>query len=370
MIPVSSPKESYLKVSTQIDTAVMGVLKSGWYIHGESCKRFEREFAAFCNVPHCIGVANGTDAVELALRSVGVQAGDFVATVANTAVATVAAIERIGAIPCFIDVEKDTQTLSPASLKFLLERGDSIKAVVAVHLFGHPVELKEIIDLSKVYQFRIVEDCAQAHGAEYDGKRVGSIGDVGAFSFYPTKNLGAMGDGGGIITNSAKIADTLMLLRQYGWRERYISEIIGFNSRLDEMQAAILSVKLQNLDLDNQKRQMIADRYQGELGDLTDIILPIERSNCRHVYHQYTICCLRDRDALAKYLANEGIGTAVLYPIPIHKQPAYASRYEGVELPITEQLANQILCLPMYPELSIEDQRLVCQKIRAYFDKK
>ena len=367
MIPVSSPKESYLKVSTQIDAAVMGVLKSGWYIHGESCKKFEREFAAFCNVPYCFGVANGTDAVELALRSVGVRAGDRVATVANTAVATVAAIERIGAVPCFIDVERDTQTLAPDCLRNFLRGGTEIKAVVAVHLFGHPVAMSEILELSQAYHFTVIEDCAQAHGAEYDGQRVGGIGTVGAFSFYPTKNLGALGDAGGIITRSAEIADTLLLLRQYGWRERYISEITGVNSRLDEIQAAILSVKLQNLASDNQRRRTIADRYRAELCALSDIVLPAERPNCMHVYHQYTLCCLENRDGLAKYLASEGIGTAVLYPVPIHKQPAYASRYEGVELPVTEQLANQILCLPIYPELSDEDQAIVCQKVRAFF---
>jgi dTDP-4-amino-4,6-dideoxygalactose transaminase len=367
MIPVSSPKESYLKVSAQIDAAVLGVLKSGWYIHGESCKKFEREFAAFCSVPYCLGVANGTDAVELALRSVGVKAGDRVATVANTAVATVAAIERIGALPCFIDVERDTQTLSSNGLKNYLQSGTKIKAVVAVHLFGHPVSMNEIMDLSRAFNFKVIEDCAQAHGAEYDGKRVGGIGEVGAFSFYPTKNLGALGDGGAIVTHSDGIADTLMLLRQYGWRERYISEIAGVNSRLDEIQAAILSVKLQNLANDNQRRRTIADRYRSELGSLSGIVLPTERPNCMHVYHQYTLRCLEERDALAKYLASEGVGTAVLYPVPIHQQPAYASRYEGVELPVTEQLAKQILCLPIYPELSDEDQSIICRKVKAYF---
>ena len=368
-VPIANPGAGYSQFASEIDEAVSRVLKSGWYILGESCDRFEKAFAAYCDVPFCVGVANGTDAVELALRSVGVIAGDRVITVANTAVATVSAIERIGAVPVFVDVDPDSQTMSPASLATLLQRRDSTpaKAIVTVHLFGHPCDMTAILDLAKHYRIRVVEDCAQAHGARYHGQIVGGIGDVGAFSFYPTKNLGAIGDGGAIVTNDAATAERMRMLRQYGWRERYISEISGVNSRLDELQAAILEVKLRTLAIGNQRRREFASYYTNKLKSLP-IRLPVEKEpECHHVYHQYVIRSLK-RDALARHLKSVGIGSAVLYPIPIHQQPAYCERYRDIHLPVTESLAKEILSLPLYPELTDVQINEVCDSFFDFFD--
>ncbi len=368
-IPVADPGASYRRFSTEIDAALRTVLESGWYILGDAGRRFEQAFAAFCGAPHALGVANGTDAVELALRAVGVGQGDLVATVANTAVATVSAIERIGAIPVFADVDEATQTLSPAAFARLVACPPGpLKAVVVVHLFGQPADLEALLPMAEQAGLPVIEDCAQAHGAEICGAKVGTLGAAGAFSFYPTKNLGAFGDGGAVVTGRADVAERVRLLRQYGWRERYRSEIAGVNSRLDEVQAAILSVKLPALAQDNERRRALAVRYGRNL-DGCPLILPREQDGFRAVYHQFVIR-LPQREALARHLADDGIGTAVLYPVPIHRQPAYAERYAGLSLPVTERLAGTLLCLPIYPELSDGQADFVCASIRRFFREK
>lgn len=368
-IPVADPGASYHRFAGEIDEAVLSVLKRGWYILGAECEGFEHAFANYCGVAHAVGVANGTDAVELALRALGVVYGDKVVTVANTAVATVAAIERIGACPVFIDVDPVSQTLAPDALQNCLRKnGAGAKAVVAVHLFGSPCAMQPILEVADRYGACVVEDCAQAHGADVLGRRVGSWGAMGAFSFYPTKNLGAFGDGGAVVTNDPALAKRVRMLRQYGWHRRYVSDIVGVNSRLDEIQAAVLTVKLKALDEDNTRRRAIAERYRARLQALP-VVLPSAPLGGKHVYHQYVMQCGEYRDELERHLRRYEIGTAVLYPVPIHRQPAYHERFADLSLPVTEKLSRSILNLPIYPELTDEAVDIVAEAVGRFYVK-
>ena len=363
-IPVANPKASYLSDKEAIDAAVTRVLESGWYILGKEVSGFEKRLSEWCAGSHAVGVANGTDAVELALRAVGVGYGDKVATVSNTANATVSAIERIGAVPVFVDVDETTYNMSPSDLEQVLLK-NSVKAVVPVHLYGHPADMPAICALASAAGIAVVEDCAQAHGAKIAGRKVGTFGDAAAFSFYPTKNLGALGDGGAVVTYDGVVADRLMLLRQYGWRSRYESESKGVNSRLDELQAAILSVKLDSLDKKNERRRKIAARYSKEFS-LLPLTVPMTMPGCEHVFHQYTLqsdC----RDDLASHLNAAGVGTAILYPVPIHRQQAYIKDFSGVELPVAEKLAGRILSIPVYPEMTDDEVSYVIDTVRGFF---
>ncbi len=347
----ADPHAGYLAHKTEITAAIARVLESGRYILGAECTAFENEWAEYLGVAHAIGVGNGTDALELALRALGVGAGDFVITTSNTAVATVAAIELAGALPLLVDVDEDTLTLSPKRLQEALAQDGSgrIKAIMPVHLYGQPADMPAIMSIAASHGLRVIEDCAQAHGAEIDGRKVGTFGEVAAFSFYPTKNLGALGDGGAVVTNDDKLGEHMRELRTYGWRERYISEHPGMNSRLDELQAAVLRVKLRHLDVENRRRRQIARRYDDSLGSFANILLPKPAPNIRHVYHQY-VMRLADRDRLRMYLESRQIGTAVLYPMPIHQQPAYRARIAVAgPLPVAEQAAAELLCLPVHP---------------------
>ncbi len=352
MIPQTDPRASYLAHKDEIDRAIARVLDRGRYILGPEVEAFEREFAAYLGVEHVIGVGNGTDALRLALESAGVRAGDTVATVSHTAVATVAAIELAGAIPVLVDIDPATFTIDGSRLEGLL-RTRRVNAIVPVHLYGHPAEMPLIVELARRYETIVIEDCAQSHGASIGSRKTGSFGAAAAFSFYPTKNLGALGDGGAIATNDRGIAERARLLREYGWKERYVSEIPGLNTRLDELQAAILRVKLRYLDAGNARRREIAAAYSAGLR------LPIEDAG--HVYHQYVIRS-RERDALRAGLAASGIGTLVHYPVPVHLQPAYAGLERGA-LPETESAAREVVSLPMYPELEDVD---VARVIGAY----
>ncbi|HQR33875.1 MAG TPA: DegT/DnrJ/EryC1/StrS family aminotransferase [Blastocatellia bacterium] len=363
IVPQSDPKASYLAHQPGIDEAIRQTLDSGWYILGKQVAAFEQEFAAYIGVEHCVGVANGTDAIELALRACGVGPGDAVITVSHTAVATVAAIELAGAEPLMVDIDPATFTISPQSIEDAIKsyRGKArIKAIIAVHLYGHPAEMVAIQELARRYDLRIVEDCAQAHGAKIGDRRAGSIGDIAAFSFYPTKNLGALGDGGAVVTNDSELAERLKLLREYGWRERYVSEIAGMNSRLDELQAALLRVKLHALDAENERRRQIARMYDEKLA-AASLRLPQICGDVTHVYHQYVVRS-GERDALKDRLRAAGIGTLVHYPVPIHLQPAYRNR-TSANLPETERAAKEVLSLPMFPQLTDEQVELACQAI-------
>ena len=350
----------------EIDQAVARVLESGWYILGEEVEAFEREFAAWLGVAHAVGVANGTDAIELALRAAGIREGDKVATVSHTAVATVAAIRRCGALPVFVDIDPDYYTMAPSSLEATLDLVPDIKAVVIVHLYGQMADMPAILDLACKRDLAVIEDCAQAHGAALDGRKAGTWGDFGCFSFYPTKNLGALGDGGAVVTNDDSAAEKLFALRQYGWDQVRSSQLDGVNSRLDELQAAVLRERLKYLGTNNTARRRIAAAYRSSLQECSGIDLPSEREGYEHVYHQFVIRC-KNRKAVAEALAQSRIGCAIHYPQPVHRQPAYAdTRFTPVSLKCTEEVVTGILSLPMYPELSLPDVDRVVAAIRKH----
>jgi dTDP-4-amino-4,6-dideoxygalactose transaminase len=362
-IPQTNPRLAYLAQREEIDAAVASVLDSERYILGAEVGAFEAEFAAFVGLRNGIGVANGTDALHLALRAVGVEPGDIVVTVANTAVATAAAIEMAGARVAFVDVDDDTLTMNANALDaFLRTTTEPVRAVVPVHLYGRTANMPEIVRVARQHGVAVVEDCAQAHGASFEGQTAGTFGAIASFSFYPTKNLGAIGDGGAVLTNDAALADKMRLLRQYGWRERDRSIAPGFNSRLDELQAAILRVKLRRLAAGNDRRRAIAARYD-TLAD--SVRTPLRDSG--HVYHQYVVRT-PDRDALRARLQAEEITTLVHYPTPIHQQPGYEGRVivapDG--LPVTERAAHEILSLPMFPQLSDAEVARVCAVIGEF----
>lgn len=363
MIPVANPLAQFRAREEEIGKAMERVLKSGWYILGNEVRAFEEEFAAFIGVEHCVGVGSGTDAIALALRAMGVAPGDEVITVSHTAVATVAAIEQVGATPVFADIDPLTRCIDPLAIPPLVS--DATKAVVVVHVYGQPADMPRIMEIASARNLLVLEDCAQAHGAAIGVRQVGTFGTAAAFSFYPTKNLGALGDGGAVVTSDPHLAATCRALREYGWRERYISAIPGFNSRLDELQAAILSVKLPYLHQDNARRSTIAKQY-GRAIRASSITPPPTIAGTLHAMHLYVLECAR-RDELAAFLATEGVCTARHYPVPIHKQAAYTGRIRGAnDLPFTERLYERILSLPMYPELSDEMVAVVCNALRKW----
>jgi dTDP-4-amino-4,6-dideoxygalactose transaminase len=357
-VPQADPKAGYLAHKAEIDEAVTRALESGWYILGQEVAAFEKEFAAFAGQAQGIGVANGTDALEIALRGLGIGPGDGVVTVSHTAVATVASIELVGATPILADID-DYYTLSPKALEAALA-GDmsggkdgkpKIKAVIVVHLYGQPADMTAIMAIAQKHGIAVIEDCAQAHGAMLDGKHVGAWGNAAAFSLYPTKNLGAFGDGGIVTTNDVALAEKIKALREYGWRKRYISDLSGMNTRLDELQAAMLRVRLHYLATDNARRVAIAALYDTALNKLCPT--PARRKSAGHVFHQYVIRS-KARAQLQERLRDSGIGTNVHYPMPVHLQPAYAGHTwlaQGA-LPATEKASEEVLSLPMFPQLS------------------
>jgi dTDP-4-amino-4,6-dideoxygalactose transaminase len=372
-IPQTFPKATIDEDRAEIDAAIARVLASGWYILGPEVEAFERAFAAYIGTAHGVGVASGTDAIELALRALGVGEGDLVATVSHTAVATATAIRRCGAEPLWIDIDPALYVMDVDQLERRIAavrttpRGERLKAVVAVHLYGNMVAPEPLLAVCRRHGLRLVEDCAQAHGAGWNGRRAGSFGDAAAFSFYPTKNLGAIGDGGMVVTADAAVAERARLLRQYGWRERYVSDEVGLNSRLDPLQAALLGVMLERLDARNDGRRAAAAAYDQALAGIPGLILPGTTAGVRHVYHQYVIRCAR-RDALADFLRGHGVGTAVHYPVPVHRQPAYAGHHLPEDLPATEAAAGEILSLPMYPQLGADPARGIAALVRHFFE--
>jgi len=368
IIQSADPKASYLAHKEALDKIVTDILESGSYIMGPKVKLFEENFAKYNDTKYCTGVANGTDAIQLALRACAINPGDFIMTVSHTAVATVSAIVWMGAVPVLVDIN-DTYTIDPQKAEETLRKDTSkkIKAMISVHLYGNPADMEILNNLAERYNIIHIEDCAQAHGALIKEKKTGSMGICGTFSFYPTKNLGAFGDGGAIITNDQDISNRLKLLQQYGWKKRYISEEIGYNSRLDELQAAILDYKLTWLDVWNDRRRKIAEMYKEALSQLP-IELPVETEGNKHVYHQFVIR-LNERNALQKYLKAKKITTSILYPLPVHLQPGYSKLYIRGEggMFFTEKIAKEILCLPVYPELADADVIRVIEDINSFF---
>lgn len=343
--------------------AAQRVLESGWYVLGKEVEAFEAAFAAFIGSGQAVSVANGTDAVELSLRAVGIRAGDHVATVSHTAVATVAAIERLGAIPVLVDIDPHRYTLCPDSLAAAMA-AYPIRAVVAVHLYGQCADMPRILDVAG--DVPVIEDCAQATGARLNGCVAGTMAAAGSFSFYPTKNLGAFGDGGAVVTTDTNCAARLRRLRQYGWQERYDSVEVGVNSRLDELQAALLSVRLTRLAQENRRRQELAALYDRELAEVADIYTPSVAAGAEHVYHLYVIRSA-NRDGLMQRLKAAGIGSALHYPLAVHQQQAYAGRlpFAPTGLPQTEAAVREILSLPLHPMLSDEDVLRVCRVLKG-----
>jgi len=356
-IPVANPKAQVETHKREINESIKRVLSSGLYILGQEVRSFEKEFADFLGARFCVGVASGTDALILALKAVGVKMGDEVITVSHSAVATTAAIELTGAIPVFVDIDLTTRCMDPnLILEFVSEK---TTAILPVHIYGQPAAMEEIVSVAGQCNLKVVEDCAQAHGAEINGKKVGTLGDAGAFSFYPTKNLGAIGDGGAVVTNSAEIAERVRVLREYGWQERYISSVQGVNSRLDELQAAILRVKLPYLLRDNKLRREIGKRLCAAI-DRACIVPPAQIERTLHAMHLFVVECDK-REILGGFLKEQGIGTAIHYPLPIHKQPAYSGRICGEEdLGRTDALYKRIITLPMYPELTDHQVKRIC----------
>ena len=350
-IPLIDLRAQYQSVKRDIDHAIRRVLASGQFILGPEVEALEREVARYCGTAHAVGVASGTDALELSLRGCGVGSGDEVITSAYSFIATAAAIVAAGARPVFVDIERSSYNLDPAELasKITLRT----KAIMPVHLYGHPCHMAAIRKVARDHGLKVIEDCAQAIGARYRGRRVGSLGDAGALSFYPTKNLSGCGDGGMVVTNDAALAEQIRLLRAHGSRERYHHILLGTNSRLDELQAAILRVKLRHLDAWNEARRRHAGRYADAFRRyrLDTLVLPQALSGCEPVYHLYCIRT-RHRERLRKALTRQGIATQVAYPSILPAQPALAPYVGAGSYPNAEQAAETILALPMYPELT------------------
>jgi dTDP-4-amino-4,6-dideoxygalactose transaminase len=369
MIPQANPGAGYRALKPEIDAAIQRVLESGWYILGNEGRTFEAEFAAWLGTDNAAGCGNGTDALVLALRGLDVGPGSSVVTVSHTAVATVAAIEMAGATPLLIDIDPAHYTMDPVELAEVLRHPPHglppIRAVICVHLYGQPADVDAIAHCCRQHGVALIEDCAQAHGARWHGRRVGTFGDAGTFSFYPTKNLGALGDGGAVVARDPQRASRIAALRQYGWRQHYISEEPGVNTRLDEVQAAILRARLPHLDSQNARRAGIAAQYDTAL-DQAEMRPPARRKGAEHVFHLYVVRS-RCRDEVQARLRHSGIGTGIHYPVPVHLQPAYRGRIRLGPSGCAEaaRAAEEILSLPLYPELTGQQVEAVCGALRT-----
>ena len=362
MIPFLELKPTYLAHKAEIGAAIQRVLDSGWYVLGKELAAFETEYAHFCGAAHCVGVGNGLEALTLALRALDVGAGDEVIVPSNTFVATWLAVSHVGAIP--VPVEPDARTYNMDAARIEAAITARTKVILPVHLYGQPADLDPILDVARARGLRVIEDAAQAHGAKYRGKTIGGHGDIVAWSFYPTKNLGAIGDGGAITTNDGELADRIRVLRNYGSRVKYENEVDGYNSRLDELQAAILRTKLARLAEANISRRRIAARYLEGLSG-SDLTLPYVAAWAEPVWHLFVVRC-HDRDAFAERLKARGVGTAIHYPIPPHLQAAYAhlGLREGA-LPISEAIHREVLSLPLSPTMSDGDVETVIAAVAA-----
>ncbi|MGQ4876432.1 MAG: DegT/DnrJ/EryC1/StrS family aminotransferase [Promethearchaeia archaeon] len=358
-IPFVDLKREFLQIKSEIQTAIDKILERQWFILGEELERFEQNFAHYNRIKYAIGVNSGSDALFLAIKGCNINKGDEIITTSHTFISTVNSITENGAIPVFVDIDQESYTINPDLIKKKIS--EKTKAILPVHIYGHPVDMKPIIEIAEDYNLYVIEDACQAHGAEYFKKKVGTIGDIGCFSFYPSKNLGGYGDGGMIITNNNEIAEKIRLLRNYGQVSRYYHKIIGINSRLDEIQAAILNIKLKYLDDWNERRRKLAKLYN-DLLDGTEIITPIEKKHYKHIYHLYVIR-YREREKLKRYLEKNKVQTLIHYPIPVHLQEAY-SPYKNVNLPNTEKICKEILSLPMYPFLKEEEVYQITELIK------
>jgi len=371
MIPFGDLSREYKELSDELEKAMKDVCQNGWFILGKKVEEFENAFANYIgNNVYGIGVGSGTEALHLSLIASGVENGDYVITVPNTAVPTVSAISFAGAKPLFVDIDQDSFNMNPTQFRstIIKERkrlGKKVKAVIPVHLYGQSADMDPILDVAREFDLKVIEDACQAHGAKYKGQKVGSFGDYAAFSFYPSKNLGAYGDGGIILTRDIDEAQKLKMLRNYGQEKRYYHKIKGYNSRLDELQAAILMIKMKYLDKWNNRRREIANIYsQGIINPR--VTKPSEMPYEKHVYHLYVIRH-PDRDGLKNYLEKEGVKTMIHYPIPIHLQEAYKDlNYKESSFPVAEKFAKEIISLPVFPQLKDEEVKRIVEVINNY----
>jgi dTDP-4-amino-4,6-dideoxygalactose transaminase len=345
----------------QIESAVTRVLDSGWYLLGKECEAFENEFAIYCETKHCIGVANGLDALTLIINAYGFGAGDEIIVPANTYIASILAISQNGCIPVLVEPDIRTYNINPDLIENHITA--RTKAIMVVHLYGQAVNMEKIWAVAKKYNLKVIEDSAQAHGAFYQGKRTGNLGDAAGFSFYPGKNLGCLGDGGAITTNDEALSDKLRALRNYGSHKKYCNLYKGVNSRLDEIQAALLRAKLEGLDRDNERRRAIARLYREHIKN-TRIVLPELLSADGHVWHLFVVRC-SERDRLQQYLAEQDIQTLIHYPTPPHKQQAY-KEWNDFSLPITEQIHREVLSLPISPVMTDGEVFSVIESMNAF----
>ena len=349
------------KIRQEVLERFSDIIGSARYIIGKEVHDFEELFARYCQTSHCVGVANGTEALHMALRAIDVGPGDEVITAANSFAATAFAISYTGATPVFIDVCEDDFNIDP----MLIEKAitSRTKAIVPVHLYGQPAKMDTISRIAKKHNLKIVEDAAQAHGAEFSGARCGSMGEVGCFSFYPGKNLGAFGDAGAIVTDQPEISERISLLRNYGQRVKNRHDELAFNCRLDTIQAAVLLTKMKYIEVWTEARRQAADRYRDELAD-TDLILPIEKTDCRHVYHLFVVRH-PDRDRVIQEMKDKGISCGIHYPNPLPTAGPYQSKYDLEQFPVTTKLSKEIFSLPMYPELTGQDVLTVCDALKS-----
>jgi dTDP-4-amino-4,6-dideoxygalactose transaminase len=360
-VPFLDLKAPYLELKEELDAAYLRVMESGWYILGEEVRAFEEEFAAYCGAGYCVGVGNGLEALHLILRAYGVGEGDEVIVPSNTYIATWLAVSYAGARPVPVDPDERTYNMDPALVEAAIT--PRTRAIIPVHLYGQPANMDPINKLAAEYGLKVIEDAAQAHGAYYKGRRAGSLGDAAGFSFYPGKNLGAFGDGGAVVTDDPKLAEKVRVLRNYGSHKKYHNEAKGFNSRLDELQAALLRVKLAVLDGWNERRRVVATRYLEALGHLSGLILPCVPDWAEPVWHLFVVRH-HGRDALQEYLTEAGVGTLIHYPVPPHLSDAYAKEgFKPGNLPIAEVIAREVLSLPIGPHVEPEAVDMVVENV-------
>jgi dTDP-4-amino-4,6-dideoxygalactose transaminase len=356
----------FKNLGLEVLSVIQEVLESGTYVLGEKVKKFEGEFASYCGTKHGVGVNSGTDALMLALKAIGVKEGDEVITAPNSFIATASTIVLCGAKPVFADIDPETYNIDPEKIRKIIKRSKGkIRAILPVHLYGHPTDMDPIVEVAEEHGMYVIEDACQAHGAMYKAKKTGALGHIGCFSFYPTKNLGAYGDGGMLVMNDDELAQKVRLLRDYGRDARYTHTIIGYNSRLDEIQAAVLSVKLRHLDGWVEKRRKNATIYRELLSAVPKIVIPVEKDYAKQAYWLYVIR-IRHREKLQDALAKKGVETVIVYPVPIHLQKtfSYLGLGEG-NFPIAEKCSKEILSLPVYPELREEQIQYITQIIKG-----
>ncbi len=363
-VPIVDLRPEVESIYEELREAVLRVIRSGQYIMGENVQKFEREVSEYLGVKHAISLNSGTDALVIALRALGIREGDEVITTPFTFFATVEAISRIGAEPVFVDIERETFNINPDLIADKIT--ERTRAILVVHLYGHPVDMDPVLEIAERYNLHVIEDCAQAFGAKYKGRYVGTLGNVGCFSFFPTKNLGGFGDGGMLVTDDDEVAKLARMLRNHGAEDKYRNLMLGYNSRLDEIQAAMLRVKLRKVEMWNSMRRQVAQVYNELLRDL-QVVTPIEKPYAYHVYHQYTIRVSSElRDSVLKFMREKGIGVMIYYPLPIYSLPVYRDKYSGLaeELLEAERASREVLSLPIGSMLERDKQELVVEILR------